>query len=298
VTNKNLPEEAAMSKVAFVTDSTCNMPEELSRQHNIKVVPVYVIFDGQSYRDYFDMPPAMFYQKLAEQKAAGKGMPTTSQPTPEDFRKVYDDLGQQGFSDVISIHVTAKSSGTVQSATLAAGMVNNIKVHVVDSATTSMAMGYMLLDAIDIIAKGSSVSPALDSIEYDKAHSSLIFTVTDVEHLAASGRTEGAEKATEAAIAVKPIVSVLGGVPKAVGAERTQGAALQKVLDLTREQIGTAKLKHLAVVNGNIADRAMKWSTEAASALGFEGPVHVVDFGPALAVHFGPGLLGVAAIWE
>jgi DegV family protein with EDD domain len=287
-----------MSKVAFVTDSTCNMPEELLKQHNIKVVPVYVIFDGQSYRDYFDMPPAMFYQKLAEQKAAGKGMPTTSQPTPEDFRKVYEELGQQGYTDVLSVQLTSKSSGTFQSAVLASSMVHNIKVHAVDTLTTSMAMGYMLLEAIDMIGKGRSIEEAIARIEQMKAHSSLIFTVTDVEHLAASGRTEGSEKATDAAIAVKPIISVIGGAPKAVGTERTQGAALQKVLDLTREQMGGAKLKHLAVVNGNIADRAMKWSTEAASALNFDGPVHVVDFGPALAVHFGPGLLGMAAIWE
>jgi fatty acid-binding protein DegV len=73
---------------------------------------------------------------------------------------------------------------------------------------------------------------------------------------------------------------------------------LQKVLDLTREQMGSAKLTHLAIVNGNIADRAAKWGKEAAAALNFTGDVPVVDFGPALAVHFGPGLLGVAAIWE
>ncbi|HET7377077.1 MAG TPA: DegV family protein, partial [Anaerolineae bacterium] len=105
-----------MTKVAFVTDSTCNMPEELMRQHDIQMVSVYVIFDGKSYRDYYDMPPAMFYQRLAEQKAAGKAMPTTSQPTPEDFRKVYADLAAQGYTDVLSVHLTSKSSGTYQSA--------------------------------------------------------------------------------------------------------------------------------------------------------------------------------------
>ena len=287
-----------MRKVAFVTDSTCNMPEDLLQKHRIRTVPVYVIFGGQSYRDYFDMPPAMFYQQLAEYKAAGKGMPTTSQPTPEDFRVVYEELAKQGYTDVLSVHLTSKSSGTYQSAVLAASMVSTIKVHTVDTMTTSMAMGFMLLEAIEVIGKGGSLEDAIAKIERMKAHSSLIFTVTDVEHLVASGRTEGSEKATDAVIAVKPIVSVIGGAPKAVGTERTQGAALQKVLDLTREQMAGAKLTHLAIVNGNIADRAMKWSPEAASALGFTGQIPVVDFGPALAVHFGPGLLGVAAIWE
>ena len=268
------------------------------RQHNIQMVSVYVIFDGKSYRDYYDMPPAMFYQRLAEQKAAGKAMPTTSQPTPEDFRKVYADLAAQGYTDVLSVHLTSKSSGTYQSAVLASSMVQNIKVHAVDTLTTSMTMGYMLLEAIDIIGAGGNIEEAIARIEHMKARSSLIFTVTDMEHLIASGRTEGAEKATDAAIAVKPIVDVTGGVPKAVGTERAQNAALQKVIELTREKMGNAKIRHMTVVNGNIADRATKWSKDAASALGFNGPIAVVDFGPALAVHFGPGLLGVGAIWE
>src|SRR5512145_687446 len=110
-----------MPHIAFVTDSTCNMPDDLVRQHGITVVPVYVIFGESSYKDYVDLPPAEFYRRLAEYKAAGKGMPTTSQPTPHDFRSAYTALAERGATDIISIHVTAKSSGTCQSAQLAAG---------------------------------------------------------------------------------------------------------------------------------------------------------------------------------
>lgn len=287
-----------MSKVAFVTDSTCNLPEELARQHNITVVPVYVIFGDASYKDYVELPPAEFYRRLIEYKAAGKGMPTTSQPTPDDFRATYTALAEQGAADIISIHVTAKSSGTCQSAQLAARDLSSVNVHVVDSASASMHMGFMLLEAIQTVADGGSAADALAVIENVKAHSSLTFTVTDVEHLAASGRTEGSEKATEAAVSVKPIVSLVDGVPKAVATERTQRAALQKVLDMTSEKKGSGRIKRLAIVNGNITDRAAAWAPEAARALDFDGTPYVVDFGPALAVHFGPGLLGVAAQWE
>ena len=162
-----------MSRIAFVTDSTCNMPDELVRQHNITVVPVYVIFGDTSYKDYVEMPPAEFYSRLSEYKAAGKGMPTTSQPTPEDFRAAYAALAEKDYADIISIHVTAKSSGACQSAQLASGM-----------------------------------------------------------------------------------------------------------------------------VDGNIPDKANEWAARAARSLNFDGQPVVVDFGPALAVHFGPGLLGVAVQWE
>ena len=287
-----------MTRIAFVTDSTCNRPDELKQRHNISVVPVYVIFGDTSYEDYVEMPPAEFYRRLSEYKAAGKGMPTTSQPTPEDFRAAYTVLAEKDYADIISIHVTAKSSGTCQSAQLASSMVDGVTVHVVDSATTSMQMGFMLLEAIQAVADGGGVAEALAAIENVKAHSCIHFTVTDVEHLAASGRTEGSEKATEAAVSVKPIVSVVDGVPKALVAERAQRAALRKVLELTGQRVGEGRVKRMAVVNGNIPDKANEWAAEAARSLNFDGQPVVVDFGPALAVHFGPGLLGVAVQWE
>ena len=286
-----------MSRIAFVTDSTCNLPDDLIRRYDVQIVPVYVIFGAQSYKDYVEMPPAEFYRRLAEFKAAGS-MPTTSQPSPQDFRVVYAALAEQGFTDILSIHLTSKSSGTYQSAVLAAGMVNNVHVHVVDTGTTSMQMGFMLLDAIHALESGRSIAEALKIIEEDKAHSCLYFTVTDIEHLAASGRTEGAEKATESAVSVKPIIGVLDGVPKAIGAERSQRAALEKVLAVARERVGAGHVKRLAIVNGNIADKAAQWAVDAARTLGFDGQPYIVDFGPGLAVHFGPGLLGVAVQWE
>jgi DegV family protein with EDD domain len=276
------------------------MPDELIQKYDIRVVPVYVLFGDQSFKDYEELPPEQFYSRLKEFKAAGKGMPTTSQPTPEDFRLTYSALAAQGYTDIISIHVTAKSSGTCQSAELGRNMLKeeNVNVHVVDSETTSMQMGFMILEAIQAVEAGGGASEALEAIDHVKAHSCLYFTVTDLEHLTASGRTEGHEKATEAPLAVKPIITVTGGVPKAVGTERTQRAALEKVLELAQIKMGSSRAKRLAVVHGNIPVKAENWTSEATTVLRFEDELYRVDFGPALAVHFGPGLLGVALQWE
>ncbi len=286
-----------MSKIAFVTDTTCNLPDDLAQDLGVTIVPVYVIFGDESYKDYVEMSPADFYSRLAEYRAAGRGMPTTSQPTPEDFRVAYNNLAEQGYTDAISIHVTAKSSGTFQSAELAKAMVEGFNVHVVDSASTSMHMGFMLMEAIQAVKDGGGVEAALAAIEQVKANSCLVFGVTDLAHLASSGRTEGHEKATESALAVKPFVSVVDGVPKALGTERTSSALLKKVLEYAQDQKGDAPIKRLAVVYGNIPAEAENWADEAAEALGYTGDPYLVDFGPALAVHFGPGFLGVAAQW-
>ena len=286
-----------MSKIAFVTDTTCNMPAEMIEANDIHVVPIYVVFGDQSYKDYVDLSPAEFYRRLLEFRAAGKGMPTSSQPTPEDFRNCYQELAEQGYTDAISIHVTAKSSGTCQSAELGKTMLSGINVHVVDSTSASMHMGFMLLAAIEAVKQGGGVEEALAAIERVKANSCMIFTVTDLEHLTSSGRTEDHEKATEAAISMKPVVAITDGVPKAIEVQRTQHVALDRVLALVKERMGEFALKNLAIVNGNIEIKAKVWAEDACKALGFEGEPYIVDFGPALAVHFGPGLLGVAAQW-
>jgi len=171
-------------------------------------------------------------------------------------------------------------------------------VHVVDSATASMQMGFMLIEAVEAVRAGGGVEEALQAIEDVKAHSRLYFTVTDVEHLTASGRTQGAEAAAQAAVQVKPIVGLLDGIPKAVATERTYRGALKRVLALIQDATQGAPIKRMAIVHGGIEEKARAWAPEAAEALGFQGEPIITDFGPALAVHFGPGLLGLTVQWE
>lgn len=285
------------STVALVTDTTCNMPPALLAELGVTVVPVYVVFGTESFKDTEELPPAQFYARLAASRAEGV-IPKTSQPNPEDFRRAYARCQAAGAVDVISVHVTAKASGTYGSAEMAKALIPDLRVHVVDSASTSMIIGYMLQEAHAVLQAGGSAAEAVAAMEAVKAHSALIFTVADVEHLTASGRTQGADKAAAAIVSVKPIIAVQDGVPKAVAQERTQKAALDKVLELTRERIAGRPVKRLSIVNGNIDPKAREWAGEAAAALGFAGEPLVVDFGPGLAVHFGPGLLGVAVQWE
>ncbi len=283
-----------MGRVVLMTDTTSNMPREWVERYGIQIVPVYVTFGDRSYKDYVEMPPEEFYRRLAE----AKEMPKTSQPTPADFADAYRQARAQGADTVIGVYVTAKASGTCQSAQMAAEMVEGLTVHVVDSATTSLPMSWMLVEAAKVLESGGSVEDALAAIEQVKANNILIFTVTEVEHLVHSGRTVGADKAAQAAVKVKPIVMLKDGVPQAVATERTQKAALSKVIAMAKEALGDRHLKGLGVVNGNIPEKAASFAQDVKAAFGYDGEVTVVDFGPALAVHFGPGLLGIAAYWE
>ncbi len=288
-----------MSAIRLLTDSTVNMPDDLVKKYQITVVPVYVVIGDKSYKDYIEMPPEKFYSALAEIKAKGGEMPKTSQPSPGDFQQAYTKLADAGATDIISIHVSAKASGTCNSATIAKDAVaSRVRVHVVDSATTSMHMGYMLIEAAKAIQSGANAEKALAVIESVKANSTLYFTVTELEHLEASGRTVGSEKVTEAEVKIKPVVGLIDGRPQVVSPERTQSAAIAKVIQITKEKHAGKKFKGVTVVHGNAMDRAQALKARVPSELGYTGEVLITDFGPALAVHFGPGLLGLAVYAE
>lgn len=287
-----------MKEVRFVTDSTANLPDEFRREYDVTIVPVYVIFGDKSYKDYSEMSIADFYGRLAEIKAKGGQMPTTSQPSPADFVTAYEQLIREGAKHIISIHVTAKSSGTVNSANIAKGMVSGADIHVIDSTKTTMLIGYMIQEARQVLDQGGSAEEALAAINQVIANCSLYFTVTEVEHLEASGRTFGHEQVAAAEIKIRPVIGVIDGVPKVLSPERTQKAAIDKVIEFSRKAMAGKRIKGVTVVHGNAMDRAVALQARVPAELGFGGHVYVTDFGPALGVHFGQGLLGLAAYGE
>ena len=284
-----------MKDIRYVTDTTANLPSDFARSYDVKFAPIYVIFGDKSYKEISEMSTEEFHARLVQAKAEGSALPTSSQPSPADFANIYNDLIREGAKHIISIHVTAKSSGTCNSANLAKGMVSGADIHVIDSGTTTMLMGYMIAEASKC---GNDVNAALAAIERVKANSSLYFTVTEMEHLEASGRTEGHDQVVQAEIKIRPVIGVLDGVPKVVSPERTQRAAIDKVIDLTRSAMAGKKIKGVTVVHGNALDRAEALKVRVPSELGYTGHIYLTDFGPGLTVHFGPGLLGLAAYGE
>ncbi len=288
-----------MADIALVTDSTANMPDELVTRYDVTMVPLYVRFGATVQKDYVELPPAEFYRRLAEMKAAGGELPKTSQPTPLDFEDAYRAIARGGAKDIVSVHVAAKMSGTLNSAQIAGDAVGTqTHVHVVDSTTISMQISYMLIEAAEAIRRGGTVQDALDAVERVKANSCTYFTVTEVEHIEASGRVAGADKVAEAEIAVRPVIGIFDGQAKVVSPERTQRAATEKVIELTRTRLYGLKLKGVTVVHTNARDRAEALKARVPAELGYSGQVYVVDMGPVLAVHVGPGVVGLAVYGE
>ncbi len=283
-----------MSNIRFVSDSTINLSDQVVEDWGLSIAPVYVLFGNESMKDSGEQSVAEFYRRLA----AADELPTSSQPTPADIAAIYRRLAREGATDIISIHVTARSSGTCNSAELAKGMLadEDVDIHVVDSESTSLHMAFMLREAMDVAEAGGSAADALAAIDHVKANSDMFFTVTRVEHLERSGRTHGAEQAIQATVKVQPVITIAEGVPKAIEQVRTRRAGFNRVIALMQEASGGKPIRRLGIVHGNVLHFAEQLADMAADAFSFpREQIMIGDFGPGLTVHFGPGLLGITA---
>ena len=186
---------------AIVLDSTADFPDAPERFQNWRVVPLYVLFGGESYRDYVDLAPAEFYARLrtAEQ------LPTTSQPTPGDFLAAYEQLNE--YERIYSLHISSVLSGTYQSATTAAAELGD-KVRTIDSESASAAIAMLGL-AIQRRLERRTTDEELDAlIRRFREQAGLLFTVDTLEFLRRGGRLGRASAWAGQLLHVKPILTI------------------------------------------------------------------------------------------
>ena len=167
---------------AIVLDSTSDFPEAAVRFPNMRVVPLYVNFGAESFKDHVDIGSHDFYERLREAPA----LPTTSQPTPQDFLDVYEELA--GYERIYSLQLSATLSGTFQSASTAAADVGGEKVRVVDTETASLAVGLLALAIQRRLARGTTDEEIEALIKRFKDENGVVFTVGTLEYLQKGGR--------------------------------------------------------------------------------------------------------------
>ena len=193
-----------MTKVGIVTDSTCDLePEELVAL-GVELVPLKVLFaDGASYLDWVEMRPAEFYEKL---KAATE-LPKTSQPSPADFLAVYRKLAEQGCEGIVSIHLSAALSGTMQSAILAAAD-SPVPVRVVDTKKVSQALGLVVKAACEARDAGLDADAVAERAEAVSAGMRLYFVLDTLHYLVKGGRAGKAQGLAASLLNIKPVLDV------------------------------------------------------------------------------------------
>lgn len=279
-----------MPKVAIVTDSTSNIPEDLLASHSITQIPLQLIWGDDTYRDGVDINALEFYTRLKTAKV----MPTSSQPSPAAFERVYTDLLAKGY-DIVSIHISSKLSGTMDSAIQAKNTIGSDRIALVDSQTTSMALGYSTLVTARAAMDGASFDECHKLAEYAVANTGVIFVVSTLEFLHRGGRIGGASAFLGTAIGLKPILTVRDGRVDAQEKIRTMKKALNRVSDILVERVGNQSTLRIAAIHANAPVEAENLLQNVMDRFD-DGVIKeslVTHVSPVIGTHTGPGTVGI-----
>ena len=277
------------NKVAIVTDSTAYLPEEHVNQHNISITPLSLIWGEDVQRDGVDISPNQFYERLTTSKV----MPTTSQVTPAVMHDTFQSLLDDGF-DVLGIFISSKISGTVQSAMQALEMLdgNAPRVAVIDSLTTTMAMGMPVLMAARAAQAGESLAECQRVVENACTNTGVFFLVETLEFLRRGGRIGGAQALLGNVLNIKPILELRDGRIESADKVRTKQKAIQRVVELAAERINGRTPVRLAVTHAN-AEADAETLLKAAQADLSPIEVFLSPLSPVIGSHAGPGTVAL-----
>ncbi len=272
--------------VRVVTDSTSDLPSQVAEELGITVVPVYLRFGDKVYRDGVDISHDEFYQKLVKSPVH----PSTSQPPPLDFGNVYSKLSKET-DEVVSIHLSSKTSGTYESALRGREMVGSgCRIEVIDSFLVSMGLGLIMMAAARLAKAGESLQAVMDEIRQAILQIRMFGVFDTLKYLLLGGRISRARALAGALLNVKPLLTMRDGELVQAGLARTRGKGMERLFDFAKNALN---IQELAIVHNTTPDEASSLRKRIASIVD-ESRIHIARLGPALGVHGGPGTLLLA----
>ncbi len=273
----------------LIADSTCNLSPELIRKHRIQIAPISIQFGEETYEEDIDIDRPTFYAKIEEMGI----IPTTSQPSPAWFAKFYRQAAEQG-EQALVITITAKHSGTYDSALMAKSMVPEADVEVFDSASISLGSGWMVLEAVRASEAGQPRAQIIKRLERIRAAARLYLTPSTLKYLQMSGRVGRLQGALGSLLQVKPIIYLKNGVLEAGESIRTRQKAVSRLLELVEETFSGSTPLHLGVIHARVPEEAKALLERALKRLTVKEYL-MEDLVASLAVHGGPGIIGLFA---
>jgi len=280
--------------LAVICDSTCDIPKTLIEDYDIHVVPQYVIWDEEQYRDRVDIQPQEFYRRLVSDKVR----PTTSQATLGDFQKLIDNIVENGASEAIILTVSSAMSGTYEIAKRAADAAP-IPISVIDSKGPTMTLGWQVLAAARARDEGASREEIVEKVAEVRDKMVQVVAMQTLDYLQTGGRIGDAAKWVGALLKVKPVVTInhQTGRVEPAGLARTYNAMVKMLHKNFFEGIETGKKLHIAVLHGDALEEAQKLAERIKEEF---DPVELIIniTGPVLGINTGPGALALCGYTE
>jgi DegV family protein with EDD domain len=282
-----LYKDGNMMRTAIVTDSTAYIPEEIRRQLDIQMIPLNVIFGDASYQEELELQADQFYIKVNEQAA----LPKTSQPAIGLFVKLFEDLSRE-YDAIISIHLSSGISGTYQTATAAAQMVDGARIYTYDSEISCAIQAFYVLEAARMAIAGKTPEEILPRMDEIKQSANALFVVDDLNHLQRGGRLSSAQAFIGSLLQVKPLLHFENKVIVPLEKIRTRKKALKRVIELFDEDARQDFPMEAVVIHANREEEAQEFAQQLREAYPHV-EVGVGYFGAVIGTHLGEGTIGL-----
>jgi len=272
-----------MAQVKIITDSTCDLPAELLEELDITVVPLYAIFGEESFKEGVELPVEKFYDMLQ----SSPHHPHTSQPTPEDFSRVYDEFEGR---DIVSIHLSSELSGTCESALAAKKGREGQKIEIVDTLLCSVALGAVVVKAARAAKAGEPLAEVKGIAEAAARETGFIFSVDTLEYLRKGGRIGKARELIGSLLKVKPILSLDEGkvVPK--GQVPGKAKVFNALIDIMKENGADEKKVTVLLAGIQNEERIEAFRARIKNAIDVDEFI-VSKVGAVIGTHTGPGVV-------
>ncbi|KUG04603.1 degv family protein [hydrocarbon metagenome] len=273
-------------KIALLTDSMCDLPNDLAKKFNVKVLPAKVIYPDREYSDRIDIQPEEVYSRMPEE------IPTTSFPSLDEIKQALNEIRSEGFTHVLAVHISSGLSGTFNAVEFICRDVQDLTIKVIDSKTLSMGTGWLVLDAARSITNGLSFEKVIERVNKLQESVRVYYILETLEYLRRGGRIGKVAAVLGEFLHLKPVISV-GEDGKYYTYCKAKGRkkSIEKLVQIIEEATANKQI-NLALVHGGAQEECQKLA-ERLQKLPNIKEFMSSDISPVLGVHTGPGLLGV-----
>jgi DegV family protein with EDD domain len=274
--------------VRIVTDSTFDIPAELAKEHNIKVVPLKVIFGDKEYVSDVDISKEEFYTKLTQSDE----LPTTAQVNPAEFTEAFEEILADG-DEIVGVFIGAKLSGTYQSAFIALNHLDSNDISIIDTETVSIPALQLVLIAAEMATAGKTRTKIVSTLEALKRHSKLYFIIDTLKYLKKGGRIKPSAAAIGEVLKVKPILTINDGLVDTISKARGMNKAFAEIGHLISHTGQTLNDKRVIVGHTNTPENLEKL-TEWIYKHYSPKELVICEIGSVVGTHAGPGAVAVS----
>lgn len=277
----------------IVMDDTGDIPMDLVEKYNIRIIPINIMFGTEQFLSGVELDHTAFYEKT--KTVTADNFPKTSQPTPYQFVELYKEIFATGETEILTITVSEKLSGTYASVVQARKELEGQgTIHLFDSQAGAAAQGYIALEAARMAHEGAAIDTILPALEKLRETMSVVFTIDSLEYAVKGGRVSSMKSLMASLLNIKPILRLDDGLIVEAGRVRTRKRALDHIVDVIHQDMGNQPIR-LIIMHANAADDAAILQEKARAKLNIAEELFT-DISIPVAINLGPGALGLVAL--